>query len=775
MKLYHYFTLLVALTISVCAAYYSIVGLTAIFAASVLPVIIMGSTLELAKITGAVWLKIYWNSATFWIKLYLVPAIAILMVITSIGIFGFLSKAHIEQTAAAEEGVAQIDRIIKDITRQEQIITTANNRIAEAEASVSIRNTEVQAQIDKEQQRIDTAYDRIQPAIEEQNTIIQAQLNALDEQILVFEREIESLDKENTRLQQLVAEYRDDLNNTSVSSIEAQVQPYKDQIVQLDADLVLINTQANEYEQRISELQLDDSSVNAIDSQIVSIEDNIVVTTNKLQSRERAKVKEGQAIIGVSDDGVFGSNTRRALAAWVEAQQDRIKQLQTQANRMRSGSQTTLENERSRLTNLVIDLRGPQTKNINTRKQALLDSIDTVRSQSINDAQSTKDVIQQKINTILNNDIPINRKSRQQAQDAITALQTQDSAVINKARSAIKELRDNADSQISASNDLIQRLRNSLIVGNSVEVENIVRAQQEKILAANNQVDSLNEQKYEFERKARELEAEVGPIKYIAEVLYSNSTNENILEDSVRWMILLLVIVFDPLAVILTLAAVGGITNFGVQKKSLKNNSTVETVEVEKIVEVEVPVEVVKEVPVEVVKEVPVEVVKEVEIIKEVEVEKIVEISVEDTDKINELATEVEELLDTISTQQRTITKLENQYNQVRNQPVIEPDFDLGDVSGASFGTTWPVQPSKGQLFLKVDMTPNKLYKWNSRKWIEVDIDRIEDTLAYDLDYIKYLISEIKHGRREYDDLSDIEQNQIKSYIRTYGSNEDIK
>ena len=767
MKLYHYFTLLVALTISVCAAYYSIVGLTAIFAASVLPVIIMGSTLELAKITGAVWLKIYWNSATFWIKLYLVPAIAILMVITSIGIFGFLSKAHIEQTAAAEEGVAQIDRIIEDITRQEQIITTANNRIAEAEASVSIRNTEVQAQIDKEQQRIDTAYDRIQPAIEEQNTIIQAQLNALDEQILVFEREIESLDKENTRLQQLVAEYRDDLNNTSVSSIEAQVQPYKDQIVQLDADLVLINTQANEYEQRISELQLDDSSVNAIDSQIVSIEDNIVVTTNKLQSRERAKVKEGQAIIGVSDDGVFGSNTRRALAAWVEAQQDRIKQLQTQANRMRSGSQTTLENERSRLTNLVIDLRGPQTKNINTRKQALLDSIDTVRSQSINDAQSTKDVIQQKINTILNNDIPINRKSRQQAQDAITALQTQDSAVINKARSAIKELRDNADSQISASNDLIQRLRNSLIVGNSVEVENIVRAQQEKILAANNQVDSLNEQKYEFERKARELEAEVGPIKYIAEVLYSNSTNENILEDSVRWMILLLVIVFDPLAVILTLAAVGGITNFGVQKKSLKNNSTVETVEVEKIVEVEVPVEVVKEVPVEVV--------KEVEIIKEVEVEKIVEISVEDTDKINELATEVEELLDTISTQQRTITKLENQYNQVRNQPVIEPDFDLGDVSGASFGTTWPVQPSKGQLFLKVDMTPNKLYKWNSRKWIEVDIDRIEDTLAYDLDYIKYLISEIKHGRREYDDLSDIEQNQIKSYIRTYGSNEDIK
>ena len=106
---------------------------------------------------------------------------------------------------------------------------------------------------------------------------------------------------------------------------------------------------------------------------------------------------------------------------------------------------------------------------------------------------------------------------------------------------------------------------------------------------------------------------------------------------------------------------------------------------------------------------------------------------------------------------------------------MVEPDFDLGDVSGASFGATWPVQPSKGQLFLKVDILPNKLYKWNSRKWIEVDIDRVEDTLAYDLEYIKYLVSEIKHGRREYEELSEIEQKQIKSYIRAHGSNEDIK
>ena len=757
MKLYHYFTLFVALTISVCAAYYSIVGLTAIFAASVLPIIIMGSVLELAKITGAVWLKIYWKSATFWLKLYLVPAIAILMIITSIGIFGFLSKAHIEQTAAAEEGVAQIDRIAEDIVRQQQIINTASKRIKEAEASVGKRNSEVQSQIDKEQERIDTAYDRIQPAIDEQNTIIQTQLNALDEQISVFEREIESLDKENIRLQQLVTGYRDDLKNISVLSIEEQVQPYKDQIVQLDADLVRINTQANEYEQRISDLQLDNSTVESIDAQIVALEDNIVVTTNKLQSRERIKIKEGQAVIGVTDDGVFGGNTRRALAAWVEAQQTRIAQLQEQTNGVRTGAQTALENERSRLTELVVDLRGPQTENINNRKQALLNSIDSVRSQGIADAQVAKNELQQKINTVLNDNIPQNRKARQQAQDSITALQTQDSPVIRRARDAIKDLRTGADAQISASNNLIQRLRDSLIVGNSAEVDTIVRSQQQKITIANTQIDQLNEQKYELERKARELEAEVGPIKYVAEVFYGNSTNENILEDSVRWMILLLVIVFDPLAVILTLAAVGGITNFGIQKKSSASSTIVETVEVEKIVEVEVPVETVKE----------------VEVIKEVE--KVVEVPFEDTEKVNELATEVEELLDTISIQQKKIIRLEKQYNRVRNQPAAKPDFDLGDVSGASFGATWPAQPSKGQLFLKNDTIPNKLYKWNGRKWIEVDIARVDDTLAYDLEYIKWLIAEVKHGRKEYEELTDIEQSQIKSYIREQGSNEDIK
>ena len=123
MKLFGYWTVLVALSISAVAAYYSIVGLVAIFASAVIPIIIMGSVLEVGKLTSAVWLHMNWKSAPFLIKTYLTIAVVMLMFITSMGIFGFLSKAHIEQTSAASENVAQIERIEESIVRNKLIIT----------------------------------------------------------------------------------------------------------------------------------------------------------------------------------------------------------------------------------------------------------------------------------------------------------------------------------------------------------------------------------------------------------------------------------------------------------------------------------------------------------------------------------------------------------------------------------------------------------------------------------------------------------------------------
>jgi hypothetical protein len=103
-----YFTLFTALSLSVIAAYYSIAGLTAIFAAAVIPIIIMGSILEVAKVVVTIWLHEYWSRARWLMKLYLVPAVILLMVITSMGIFGFLSKAHSDQSLVSGDVQAKI-------------------------------------------------------------------------------------------------------------------------------------------------------------------------------------------------------------------------------------------------------------------------------------------------------------------------------------------------------------------------------------------------------------------------------------------------------------------------------------------------------------------------------------------------------------------------------------------------------------------------------------------------------------------------------------------
>ena len=108
-----------AISISGIAAWYSIAGLIAVFSAAVMPVIIMGGALETGKIVATVWLHQNWHRAPRMFKWYLIPAIAVLMFITSMGIFGFLSKAHIEQTSMSEEQVAQIKSLDSKMVRSE--------------------------------------------------------------------------------------------------------------------------------------------------------------------------------------------------------------------------------------------------------------------------------------------------------------------------------------------------------------------------------------------------------------------------------------------------------------------------------------------------------------------------------------------------------------------------------------------------------------------------------------------------------------------------------
>ena len=463
--------LITALSISAVAIYYSVSGLVAIFAAAAVPIMIMGGVLEIGKLVTAVWLHKYWKQAKWWLKSYLTIATVILMFITSMGIFGYLSKAHIEQTAAATEGVAQLERIEAELDRQDAVIARAEQRIEEAEASVGAGNAEIQAQIDREQQRIDTAYTRIEPAIAEQNDIIQAARTS---------------DSERT-------------------------QPYEEQLTALDEELRRLDAQATQYESRIAQLSVDVSAVDPVLAQINSIQDSIVKVEGQLASRERDQIASAQRTIGANADGNAGPNTRRSADTWITQQRARIAELQGQVAQLRATAQSTVDAERTRLTNLVSNIRNAQTQAIKDRQLEVLATIDQVR------------------NT--------------------------ESPVITRAREEVQRIRAGADAQIAQSNTLIQSLRNSLTVGKDAAVEATIAEQQQKIVLANNTIDTLTEQKYTLQTEYRKLEAEVGPVKYLAEFVYGETADKDILEEAVRWVIITIIFVFDPLAVLLLIAS----------------------------------------------------------------------------------------------------------------------------------------------------------------------------------------------------------------------------
>ncbi len=144
-KLIAYLTLVSGLSISAVAIYYSVAGLVAIFAAAVIPIIIMGVALEISKLAATIWLKQNWSRAPRFIKGYLLSAIFILMVITSMGIFGFLSKAHTDQSLVSgdvQSKIAIYDEKIKTSKDNIEANRKALKQMDEAVDQVMGRSTD---------------------------------------------------------------------------------------------------------------------------------------------------------------------------------------------------------------------------------------------------------------------------------------------------------------------------------------------------------------------------------------------------------------------------------------------------------------------------------------------------------------------------------------------------------------------------------------------------------------------------------------------------------
>ena len=267
-------TFLTALAISTVAIYYSVLGLTAIFAAAFWPIVIMGSVLEVAKLVTASWLYQNWETIPRLLKAYLTTAIIILMVITSMGIFGFLSKAHVEQTAPSSIISSKIAQLEEQLVRE-------NAKIEKWQLDLDrlnvVTDERVDTLIDSQDDKLDQIYTRIDKdiatATTQANTNIQVQKDIivneqsrtkeivdqlLQSRLTAFAKkpwddkiaaaranETKIINKANNEIQKI----QKDLANT-IEDIKAQYQP---QIDKINNSITELNVQAEDKTESIDE------------------------------------------------------------------------------------------------------------------------------------------------------------------------------------------------------------------------------------------------------------------------------------------------------------------------------------------------------------------------------------------------------------------------------------------------------------------------------------------------------------------------------------------
>ena len=257
--------LLCALTISGVAIFYSVIGLGAIFAAAKVPIYVMGGVLEIAKLVTASWLYQNWKNIPFLLKTYLTTAVGILMIITSLGIFGFLSKAHVEQSTPAAETVAKIDRLEEQILRQESTIENLTAKIDRLQGGGATVN--VDDQIAREQQIIDNADDKIRSDVE----LIQTQIANTQQQI----------DDIQTGVDKKI-----ELARTDVKESIAREQNKLDALDQAVSDVLNANKSFFNEEQEAAKLkQSQQPERDSINENIENLEAQLTTTISDTQSK----------------------------------------------------------------------------------------------------------------------------------------------------------------------------------------------------------------------------------------------------------------------------------------------------------------------------------------------------------------------------------------------------------------------------------------------------------------------------------------------------------
>lgn len=232
--IFYSIVLLCALSISGTGAYFSILGLATMFPGSAGAVITMGAVLEVGKIVAAIWLHLNWKIANKLMKIYLTAAVVVLMLITSMGIFGFLSKAHIEHSYLTDKEVAAAEQIDTKIARERELIERQEFYIAQASKNIQSSSDTSKDDIALEEKRITSIDARLKEDIALEQKIIAGyndRRKELDQAVAEIEDQQGGLfSSKKQKLEQLKTDQaaeRADLSQ-KISDAEKRIQAHRD-------------------------------------------------------------------------------------------------------------------------------------------------------------------------------------------------------------------------------------------------------------------------------------------------------------------------------------------------------------------------------------------------------------------------------------------------------------------------------------------------------------------------------------------------------------------
>jgi len=218
-------TLLSALSISGVAIFYSVIGLATIFPGAFVPVVIMGGVLEVGKLITASWLYRNWKFTPFMLKTYLTTAVIILSLITSMGIFGFLSKAHLEQNLASDTLIQRINILEDKIESEKMSIERQTLIINRAEKAISRDTGTASGDIEVQQSIIADANEKLKTLLTvETNTVkdLNDRLKTLDKNVSDILISNKSFFNEEKAAAELKASQKQERKQIAQKVVEAQ-------------------------------------------------------------------------------------------------------------------------------------------------------------------------------------------------------------------------------------------------------------------------------------------------------------------------------------------------------------------------------------------------------------------------------------------------------------------------------------------------------------------------------------------------------------------------